>query len=79
VVGALILMGLPGLLAEFEEFRFLMYGAVLIAIMILRPQGLVPNVRRMRELHEEERLQDAWLRAQEARGEALTAAGEEGS
>jgi branched-chain amino acid transport system permease protein len=79
VVGALILMGLPGLLAEFEEFRFLMYGAVLIAIMILRPQGLVPNVRRMRELQEEERLQDAWLRAQEARGEALTAAGEEGS
>ncbi|HWO70810.1 MAG TPA: branched-chain amino acid ABC transporter permease, partial [Actinomycetota bacterium] len=79
VVGALILMGLPGLLAEFEEFRFLMYGAVLIAIMILRPQGLVPNVRRMRELREEERLQDAWLRAQEARGEALTGAGEEGS
>ncbi len=79
VVGALILMGLPGLLAEFEEFRFLMYGAVLIAIMILRPQGLVPNVRRMRELQEEERLQDAWLRGKEARGEAVAAAREEGS
>ncbi|HXF72581.1 MAG TPA: branched-chain amino acid ABC transporter permease [Actinomycetota bacterium] len=78
VVGALILMGLPGLLAEFEDYRFLMYGAVLIAIMILRPQGLVPNVRRMRELQEEERLQDAWLRAKEERGEAVAAAREEG-
>jgi branched-chain amino acid transport system permease protein len=59
IVGALVLIGLPGLLSEFEEYRLLIYGAVLVAIMILRPQGLVPNVRRMRELKEEERLQDA--------------------
>jgi len=62
VVGALVLIGLPGLLREFEEYRLLIYGAVLVAIMILRPQGLVPNVRRMRELQEEEMTQDAWAK-----------------
>jgi branched-chain amino acid transport system permease protein len=59
-VGALVLIGLPGLLREFEEYRLLIYGGVLVAIMILRPQGLIPNVRRSRELQEEERTQDAW-------------------
>jgi branched-chain amino acid transport system permease protein len=60
VVGALVLIGLPGLLSQFEEYRLLIYGAVLVAMMILRPQGLIPNVRRSRELQEEERAQDAW-------------------
>jgi branched-chain amino acid transport system permease protein len=62
VVGALVLVGLPGLLSQFEEFRLLIYGAVLVAVMILRPQGLVPNVRRSRELKEEELAQDEWAR-----------------
>ena len=66
VTGALVLVGLPGLLREFEEYRGLAYGAALVAVMILRPQGLVPNVRRTRELQEEERAQDAWaLQAEE--------------
>jgi branched-chain amino acid transport system permease protein len=60
ITGALVLVGLPGLLREFEEYRGLAYGAALVAVMILRPQGLVPNVRRSRELQEEERAQDAW-------------------
>ena len=60
IVGALVLIGLPGVLSEFEDYRLLIYGAVLIAIMLLRPQGLVPNVRRSRELHEDERAQDEW-------------------
>jgi branched-chain amino acid transport system permease protein len=68
VIGALVLVGLPGLLREFEEYRGLAYGAALVAVMILRPQGLVPNVRRSRELQEEERAQDAWaLEAEEER------------
>jgi branched-chain amino acid transport system permease protein len=69
-VGALVLMGLPGLLREFEEYRLLIYGAVLVAIMIMRPQGLVPNVRRSRELQEEERSQDAWVREEAPSDEA---------
>ncbi len=60
VLGALVLLGLPGLLSQLEEYRLLIYGGSLVAIMILRPQGLVPNVRRSRELQEEERTQDAW-------------------
>jgi branched-chain amino acid transport system permease protein len=60
VVGALVLVGLPGVLREFEEYRLLAYGAALVAVMVLRPQGLVPNVRRSRELQEEEMAQDAW-------------------
>ena len=55
-----MLIGLPGLLREFEEYRLLIYGGALVAIMILRPQGLIPNVRRSRELADEEVTQDAW-------------------
>jgi branched-chain amino acid transport system permease protein len=71
-VGALVLIGLPGLLTQFEDYRLLIYGAVLIAIMLLRPQGLVPNVRRSRELHEDERSQDEWA-AQVLEQEAVDA------
>ena len=63
VVGALVLIGLPGVLSEFEDYQLLIYGGVLIAIMLLRPQGLIPNVRRMRELREDEREQDQWAKA----------------
>jgi branched-chain amino acid transport system permease protein len=60
LTGTLVLVGLPGLLREFEEYRLLAYGAALVAVMLLRPQGLVPNVRRSRELLEEDREQDKW-------------------
>ena len=65
LVGALVLVGLPGLLREFEEYRLLAYGAAVVAVMILRPQGLIPNVRRSRELQDEERAQDEWAKAVE--------------
>jgi len=71
VLGAIVLIGLPGVLSQFEEYRLLIYGGALIAIMLLRPQGLVPNVRRMRELKEDERSQDEW--AKEVLAEADTA------
>jgi branched-chain amino acid transport system permease protein len=60
ILGALILVGLPGFLTEFAEYQPLIYGAVLVAIMLYKPEGLIPNVRRTRELHEEEIQQDAW-------------------
>lgn len=78
LVGALVLVGLPGLLREFEEYRFLAYGAAVVAVMVLRPQGLVPNVRRSRELQDEERAQDEWAKAVEegeTPGEVGTATG----
>ncbi|HET6823538.1 MAG TPA: branched-chain amino acid ABC transporter permease, partial [Anaerolineales bacterium] len=51
-VGALVLMGLPELLREFAEFRYLVYGALLMAMMLIRPEGLWPEARRRLELHE---------------------------
>ncbi len=53
VVGALALIGLPELLREFAEFKLLVYGGVLVLMMLLRPEGLVPDVVRRRELHDE--------------------------
>lgn len=53
-VGALVLMGSPELLREFAEFRYLVYGALLMAMMLTRPEGLWPDARRRLELHEEE-------------------------
>ena len=52
IVGSIVLVGLPELLREFAEYRLLFYGAILVAIMIYKPEGLVPNKRRVRELHE---------------------------
>jgi branched-chain amino acid transport system permease protein len=51
VVGALFLVGLPELLREFAEYRMLMYGALLIVMMVTRPEGLWPSEVRKRELH----------------------------
>ena len=54
IVGMLILVGLPELLREFTEYRFLMYGILLIVVMLLRPEGLLPEATRKRELHSDE-------------------------
>lgn len=66
-VGAVVLIGvlggpnLPGLLAEFAEFKLLIYGALLVFMMLRKPEGLLPSLRRSRELHADELTQDAWL------------------
>jgi branched-chain amino acid transport system permease protein len=67
IVGAVVLIGVlggpkqPGLLQEFSEYKLLIYGAILVFMMLKRPEGLIPSVRRSRELHHEELSQDAWL------------------
>ncbi|MBV8183856.1 MAG: branched-chain amino acid ABC transporter permease, partial [Hyphomicrobiales bacterium] len=50
VVGAIALVGLPELLREFGEYRYLFYGAALIIMMRIKPEGLWPSVTRQREL-----------------------------
>ena len=60
IVGALVLVGLPELLREFDEYRLLVYGAVLVAMMLLRPEGLVPSAMRRRELHESDEPEDQY-------------------
>lgn len=49
-VGALVLIGMPELLREFSEYRFLLYGALLIFMMVNRPEGLWPSQVTKREL-----------------------------
>jgi branched-chain amino acid transport system permease protein len=51
LVGAIALVGLPELLREFAEYRLLVYGAALVAMMLFRPEGLWPEALRRRELH----------------------------
>jgi branched-chain amino acid transport system permease protein len=53
-VGGLALVGLPLLLSQFADFRYLIYGAVLVVMMLQRPEGLAPEARRRLELHEDE-------------------------
>lgn len=52
VVGALALVGLPELLREFADFRLLIYCVVLVLMMLVRPEGLMPEARRAMELEE---------------------------
>lgn len=54
IVGALVLVGLPELLREFEEYRLLMYGVLLIVMMLVRPEGLWPSSVTRREMHADE-------------------------
>jgi branched-chain amino acid transport system permease protein len=51
IVGAIALIGTPELLREVSEFRYLFYGAALILMMILKPEGLWPSKATKRELH----------------------------
>jgi branched-chain amino acid transport system permease protein len=53
-VGGLALVGLPLLLSQFADFRYLIYGAVLVIMMLMKPEGLAPEARRRLELHEDE-------------------------
>jgi branched-chain amino acid transport system permease protein len=50
VLGAAVLIGLPEMLREFGEFRYLFYGLAIIAVMRLKPEGLWPSAARRREL-----------------------------
>ncbi len=51
ILGALVLIGLPELFREFSDYRLLFYGIALMAIMVYRPEGLLPSKIGKRELH----------------------------
>jgi branched-chain amino acid transport system permease protein len=50
VMGALVLKGLPEILRELDEYRILAFGALLVIMMIVRPEGIWPSRRRRLEL-----------------------------
>jgi branched-chain amino acid transport system permease protein len=52
ITGAFFLIGLPEVLREVDEYRILAYGAGLVIMMLMRPEGLIPSARRRMELHE---------------------------
>ena len=58
IIGAFVLKGLPEILRDLELFRFIAFGALLVVMMILRPEGLLPASRRRLELREEADDQD---------------------
>jgi branched-chain amino acid transport system permease protein len=56
VVGALVLVGLPEALRELSEYRLLAFGALLVAAMLIRPEGLIPpQARKLSQLLTEQR------------------------
>jgi branched-chain amino acid transport system permease protein len=56
IVGALVLVGLPEVLRFAAEYRYLVYGAALVVMMLVRPEGFWPAARRRWELREEAEL-----------------------
>jgi len=46
IIAALVLILMPEYLRAFSEYRMLMFGAVMVLMMIFRPEGLIANVRR---------------------------------
>jgi branched-chain amino acid transport system permease protein len=46
LLGALVVVALPELLRQFATYRILIFAILLIGMMLLRPQGLWPRVRR---------------------------------
>jgi len=51
IMGAVVLVGIPEVLRSIQEWRLVIYGALLVAMMVLRPEGLLPERRRALELH----------------------------
>ncbi len=46
LLGAFIIKGLPELLRDLDNYRMLVFGALLVIMMVLRPEGLLPIKRR---------------------------------
>ncbi|CDF82866.1 High-affinity branched-chain amino acid transport system permease protein BraE [Pseudomonas knackmussii B13] len=50
ILAAVVMILLPELMRSFSEYRMLMFGAVMVLMMIWRPQGLLPMQRPHLEL-----------------------------
>ncbi len=53
ILGALILILLPEYLRAFSDYRMLVFGAVLVTMMVFRPQGIISNIRRTYAIDED--------------------------
>ncbi len=50
ILAAVVMILLPELMRDFSEYRMLMFGALMVVMMIWRPQGLLPMQRPHLEL-----------------------------
>jgi ABC-type branched-subunit amino acid transport system permease subunit len=57
IAGAFVLKGLPEILRDLESYRILAFGALLVVMMIYRPQGLIPSTRRRLTMRDEKKPQ----------------------
>lgn len=55
ILGAFVLILLPEYLRAFSDFRMLLFGALMVIMMVFRPQGIISDVRRTYELKKESR------------------------
>jgi branched-chain amino acid transport system permease protein len=46
ILGALLLIALPEVFRDFQDYRMLAFGAALVLMMIFRPQGLLGTVKK---------------------------------
>ncbi len=53
-----VLAGTPLSGIDFLQYQYLLYGLALVAMMLLRPEGLFPSARRRRELHAAEEAEE---------------------
>jgi branched-chain amino acid transport system permease protein len=56
ILGVFLLAGIPEILrpalgTRFVDYRMIIFGAVMTAVIIFRPQGILPSKRRSLELH----------------------------
>jgi branched-chain amino acid transport system permease protein len=54
IAGAFVLKGLPEILRQLQDYRILTFGALLVLMMLIRPEGIIPSRRRRLEMHVDE-------------------------
>ncbi len=46
ILGALLLITLPEIFRDFQDYRMLAFGVALVLMMVFRPQGLLGTVKK---------------------------------
>jgi branched-chain amino acid transport system permease protein len=70
ILGAFLVAWLPERFRGFEKYRILVFGAVLVVMMIFRPEGLLPSRQRRAEMTESGGGMNAALLPPAAEGDA---------
>jgi branched-chain amino acid transport system permease protein len=53
IAGALVLKGLPEMMRELQDYRVMVFGALLVVMMLWRPAGIIPSSRRKMEVEKD--------------------------